>query len=124
MASETAHILVVDDDESIRVTVEIILKTEGYNIITCKNGYEAIEILENKDFHLVISDIIMPDMDGIGFLRSIRNLGKQMNVIMISGNQIGRRFFRSAQLLGAKASLTKPFSRTELVETVKSVLEG
>src|SRR5690606_18092222 len=76
-------ILVVDDEKEIRDLIEIYLKNEGFQIIKASNGREALEILEEEEVHLIILDIMMPEMDGIKACMKIRE-EKNMPIIMLS----------------------------------------
>lgn len=122
MDKKKRRILIIDDEEPVREAVQYILESEDYAVTTCREGAAGIREVEKSDFDLIISDIVMPDMDGIGFLREIRTIGKAPPVIVMSGNKLGRQFLKSANYLGAKMSLTKPFSKTELLEAVEKLL--
>src|ERR1051326_5341148 len=77
-------ILVVDDEESIREFFEIMLKREGYEVITSSNGREALEELKKHQFDLVISDIQMPEVSGMELLTKVKELDSEMQVLMIT----------------------------------------
>ena len=71
-----AKILIVDDERSIRELLEIFLKKEGFDVISARNGDEALPKLKGTEFDVIVSDIKMPnDNDGINFLRAVRNQG-------------------------------------------------
>ena len=77
------NILVVDDDEMITEAIEIYLKNEGYNVFKAYDGIEALKILEDEIIHLIIMDIMMPNMDGTRTTVKIRE-EKQIPIIMLS----------------------------------------
>lgn len=114
------NILVCDDEVEIVDAIEIYLKNEGYNIIKCYNGREAIEAVENKDVHLVIMDIMMPEMDGIKATTKIREI-KNIPVIMLSAKSEDTDIILGLNM-GADDYITKPFNPLELIARVKSQL--
>lgn len=117
---EERNILVVDDDPAIAELVEIHLLSEGYHVDKAGSATDALKILEQTDIHLVILDIMMPDMDGLEVCRIIR---KERNtpIMMLSAKSeavdkiLGLR-------TGADDYLTKPFDPLELVARVKAQL--
>jgi len=111
-------ILVIDDDENIQIAVQDILESAGYSVRICGDGKEGFRAIEKRDFDLALCDIVMSDMDGMEFLRRLKKAGHDMPVIIMSGNQVGIKFVNSAQLLGARTTLVKPFSETELLQAV------
>ncbi len=116
-------ILVVDDDESLREFLEILLQKEGYRVVAASSGEEALECLEKEDVSLVISDIRMPGMDGVSLLRAIKSRRPDMPVVLITA-------FASmdsavdAMKEGAWDYLTKPFRIEELREILERALEA
>lgn len=114
------NILVCDDEVEIVEAIEIYLKNEGYNIIKCYNGREAIEAVENKEVQLVIMDIMMPEMDGIKATTKIREI-KNIPVIMLSAKSEDTDIILGLNL-GADDYITKPFNPLELIARVNSQL--
>jgi len=78
------HILIVDDEENTRLGLFKLLSQEGYQVELAANGMEALELLRRRRVNLVISDINMPDMNGIGFLREVSRRFPSTSVIMIT----------------------------------------
>lgn len=111
-------ILVVDDEKEIRDLIEIYLKNEGFQIIKASNGREALEVLEEEEVHLIILDIMMPEMDGIKACMKIRE-EKNMPIIMLSAKveDMDKIFGLTT---GADDYVTKPFNPLELIARVKS----
>ena len=111
-------ILVVDDESTVTDLISLILTEEGYEVSTAQNGKEGLKQFESVGPDLIITDIIMPDMEGIEFIKALVKKKKNIPIIVMSGNIIGTKFLKSARLFGAKATLTKPFTTQDLIETV------
>lgn len=114
------NILVCDDEIEIVEAIEVYLRNEGYNIFKCYNGLEAIETVENNEIHLVIMDIMMPEMDGIKATEKIREV-KNIPVIMLSAKSEDIDIVNGLEM-GADDYITKPFKPIELIARVKSQL--
>ncbi|MCL1698604.1 MULTISPECIES: response regulator transcription factor [unclassified Lysinibacillus] len=113
-------VLVTDDDQDIRDGIEIYLKNEGYNVIKAADGVEALEKLENNEVHLIILDIMMPNMDGITATFKIRE-ERNIPIIMLSAKaEDGDKIHGLS--VGADDYVTKPFHPLELLARVKSQL--
>lgn len=118
------NILVVDDDVSVNKMLSSILADEGHNVHSAINGVEAVRFLKNNDsLQLVISDIIMPEMEGIETIREVKKLNPEIKIIAISGGgKIGaENYLKLANTIGADISLKKPFSRLELLEAIEKI---
>lgn len=117
-------ILFVDDDISIRQLHKQILENEGYHVEIARNGHEAIQVLAEKNVDMVITDILMPDIDGFELIMEIRRNHPQLKVMAISGG--GRlssdEYLTLANQLGVLYTLEKPFTKNQFVETVKQIL--
>jgi len=114
-------ILVVDDSIVIRKMVEIALEEEDYNIITSISGKEGMKMLDDEHPSLVILDMMLPDMNGIDVLKTIK-ASTGLPVIMLSGKD-SPQLIENAKAEGADEFLPKPFRDEDLVEKVKSLLE-
>lgn len=113
-------VLVTDDDQDIRDGIEIYLKNEGYNVIKAADGLEALEKLKNNEVHLIILDIMMPNMDGITATFKIRE-ERNIPIIMLSAKaEDGDKIHGLS--VGADDYVTKPFHPLELLARVKSQL--
>ncbi|MGE7929784.1 response regulator transcription factor [Lysinibacillus xylanilyticus] len=113
-------VLVTDDDQDIRDGIEIYLKNEGYNVIKAADGLEALEKLESNEVHLIILDIMMPNMDGITATFKIRG-ERNIPIIMLSAKaEDGDKIHGLS--VGADDYVTKPFHPLELLARVKSQL--
>ena len=114
------NILVVDDDKEIVESIEIFLRNEGYNVYKAYNGVEALDILVNKEVHLILMDIMMPKLDGIKATIKIR---EEKNIPIILGSAKSEDTDKIMGLnIGADDYITKPFNLLELIARVKSNL--
>jgi CheY-like chemotaxis protein len=116
-----ATILVVDDEPGIRSVLKRFLAKSGYTVLESPNGRDALEQLRQCKVDLLISDIVMPERDGLEVLRSLRKEFPGLRVIIISGAFEGR-FLRIAEMLGARATLHKPLRLNLLLDAVRQVL--
>lgn len=118
-------VLVVEDDELNARTLVGLLAAEGHRAEAVANGRQAIERLRERGFDLLITDIYMPDMDGIELLRILRRYIEPPPIIAISGG--GRTvqvdYLDLAQRLGARQVLRKPFTRRALNGAIQMALE-
>ena len=113
-------VLVADDDQDIRDGIEIYLKNDGYNVLKAADGKEALEILEVNEVHLLILDIMMPNMDGITATFKIREV-RNIPIIMLSAKAEDSDKIHGLSV-GADDYVTKPFHPMELMARVKSQL--
>lgn len=114
-------ILVVDDDIEIRELIVKYLKKEDMNITQAENGYEALDLIVNNNFDLVILDIMMDGIDGFEVLKQIRSKNDYLHVIILSARE--EDYDKVLGLgLGADDYVTKPFSPSELIARIKSQL--
>jgi len=113
-------VLIVDDEKEISDLIEIYLKNDGYNVLKAYNGLDALKILEENEVHLIILDIMMPEMDGIQACMKIRE-EKNMPIIMLSAKSQDMDKIIGLST-GADDYVTKPFNPLELMARVKSQL--
>ncbi len=118
---QSARILVVDDEDIIRVLLNEILVEEGYDVTEAENGELAVKHLEREHFDLVISDMVMPGMNGIEVLQAAFRLDPEYAVIMITGYPSVDTAVRLVKL-GAADYITKPFNVDLIKVTVAKVL--
>ena len=121
-----ARILVIDDEELIRETIRMKLEQGGHVVIEAANGVEGLRALEDGLFDLVVTDIIMPEQEGIETIRKIRHRDPRVAIIAISGGGRGRnyQFLDIAKKLGANEALPKPFTGSQLLALVETTLRG
>lgn len=114
-------ILVVDDETNIRNLIKNILGNE-YQISTATNGIEALEVLKNEEFDLIILDINMPQMDGVEFMKQLRKQNISTPVIVASAFSDPEKLIKVFKL-GASDFVIKPFSSDQILETVHKTFE-
>ena len=120
------HILVIDDDESMRKSLNRILERNGYEVLTASDGREGIRKFRDGNIDLIITDIYMPDSDGFEFLLNLKQEDEDVKIISMSGGsktlREGELFLSMSKALGAHYALKKPFSNDELLLAIKSLL--
>lgn len=119
-------ILVVDDDTPMRSSLRRSLEREGYAVIEAGNAKEALGQLKHTAAHLVITDIIMPDADGLELVFALHRSHPSVKVIAISGGgQFAPEFHLSlAKHAGAVAVMSKPFQTDDLLQQVRTLLSN
>jgi CheY-like chemotaxis protein len=121
------RILYVEDDADLRDDVIAILARAGFKIVGASNGREALELCLHSPPDLVITDLVMPEMDGIELIRSLRKIMPELPVIAVSGGlstaaSSARPILNAAKALGAAAVLPKPFRPHDLCRAVERAL--
>jgi CheY-like chemotaxis protein len=118
------RILVIDDDDMVRTFVRRALEGEGYAIAMAANGYEAMVQFRQFKPDGVITDLLMPERDGIETILEIRKLEPQIPIIAITGGMtaMGSVYLKTAERLGADAVLSKPFTIVQLLTTVEMLM--
>jgi two-component system, NtrC family, response regulator PilR len=117
----TPSILIVDDEQSLREMLEILLSREGYNVVTAASGPEALELFKKNPSLVVLTDIRMRPMDGLSLLKEIKALRPQTEVIMISA-YADQETAIEAMNEGAYDFFPKPFNNKELKQVIKDAL--
>ncbi|WP_294168908.1 response regulator transcription factor [uncultured Clostridium sp.] len=112
------NVLVADDDKEITEAIEIYLLNEGYNVFTAYDGIQALKIAREEDIHLIIMDIMMPNLDGTRATIELRK-EKEIPIIMLSAKTEDADIILGLNL-GADDYLTKPFNPLELIARVNS----
>lgn len=121
------RILVVDDEEHVRDMVTAMIEPLGYDIVVAKNGAEACDVCKAALVDLIITDIVMPEKNGIDLIMETKKEYPDIPVIAISGGGgiTGRYdYLEIAKLVGAKNILEKPFSMEELRSAVDNILNN
>ena len=122
----STSVLLVEDDDSVREAVSMMLQRAGYAVTTAENGLIAAGMLEGWQPNLVITDIFMPDGDGIETLNLVKRRWPSTPVIAISGGSPMLRmdYLQVADDFGAAATIAKPFVGDQFLATVAKVLAG
>ena len=119
-----SRILIIEDDNEVREYLESVLSRAGYEVISASNGKEGVELFREQPADLVVTDIIMPEKDGIETIMDLRRANPQLKVIAISGG--GRaepeNYLHSAKLLGASRTMKKPFTNQEMLSAIDELL--
>lgn len=119
-----ALILVIDDEESLRSLLRRALARVGHAVVEAKDGKEGLRMARETRFELVITDIIMPEMEGIDFILHLHRISPATPIIAISGGGRIRPegYLKTALLAGARRALTKPFTIADLMTAVEDCL--
>lgn len=118
------RILVTDDEEPVRMIMAEVLRRFGYEVDEARSARAALEQHRKHPADLIITDLVMRDMDGTELLRRVRASSPETRVIGISGDRRGTIYLNMAKLIGADRVLAKPFSPEELLQAVRTALEG
>ncbi|GLX15730.1 MULTISPECIES: response regulator [Pseudomonas] len=116
-------VLIVDDSASIRQVVSITLKGAGYQVIEGCDGKDALSKLDGRKVHLIISDVNMPNMDGITFVKNVKQMPayKFTPVIMLT-TEAGEAKKEEGRAAGAKAWVVKPFQPAQMLTAVSKLI--
>ncbi|WP_421773045.1 response regulator [Gracilimonas sp.] len=115
------RVLIVEDDPSIREGISDLLTLEGFEVQESSHGREGLEKIKTYSPDIVLSDIIMPEMDGYTFLQEYQKMQSGSNIPFVFMSALSERYnIRTGMNLGADDYLTKPFSNTELLQSIKS----
>jgi two-component system alkaline phosphatase synthesis response regulator PhoP len=121
MKEEKANILLVEDEENLHETLKLNLEMEGYSVTSAYNGSEAMKMVEEEYFDLIIMDVMLPEMDGISVTENIRINNNDVPVLILSAKNTGQ--YRVLGLKkGADDYLTKPFNLEELLLRVDKLI--
>ncbi len=122
-----AHILLVEDSPEVSMSVREILESAGHTIEDATTGREALKSLSDNTFDAIVSDIWMPEMDGIALLKEIRGMENNVPVVVISGGAPNAPLTYTAPLaatFGANTVIYKPFEKEELLNALDAALAG
>jgi CheY-like chemotaxis protein len=115
-------VLVVDDSSGLREIISIGLRANGYEVAQASDGRRALRMQREKSYEVVVTDLFMPEMDGIETIQTLRQEFPDIAIVAISGvpTKTGADFLEVAEKLGADRVLRKPFTIHELVEAVEA----
>ena len=125
MQVERRHALVVDDAVSVRKTLAQLLQDAGYEVTTARDGFDALDALIRRKTDVVLTDLEMPNLDGLGLTRRLREsrLWKELPVVMIT-SRATHKHLKLAQEAGVDVFLTKPYADDELLAEVRRLVTG
>ena len=120
------RILIIDDEQQIRSMLRLMLEREGYEVIEASDGIEGIKAYRQKPAGLIITDLIMPNKDGIGMIIELHKEYPDVKIIAMSGGGLNKPegYLKGAKKLGAACTLTKPIDREKMLWAVKNTLKG
>ena len=119
-----ARILIIDDESQIRSMLRLMLERVGYEVAEAPDGIEGIRQYRENPADLIITDLIMPNKDGIGMIIDLKKEFPKVKIIAMSGGGVNRPegYLDGAKKLGATRTLTKPIDRDEMLKAVKETL--
>ncbi len=119
-----ARILLVDDEEAFRVALAKILQLEKHEVTTAADGAEALKLVLRSQFDLVITDLVMPEKEGLETILELRKLLPDMKIIAMSGGGRGSAYdyLKIASKMGAARTLAKPFTKAEIIQAIRELV--
>jgi CheY-like chemotaxis protein len=117
----TGNILVIDDDPAVRTLLERLLTDSGYEVFLAANGHAGLKIAEERAIDVAITDLVMPEGEGLETIPMLRAVRPEARIMAISG-AFGGQYLKAAQLLGADCALPKPLDREALLDAVRELL--
>ena len=120
-----SRILIIDDEPQIRSMLRLMLERVGYEVAEAPDGFEGIRRYRENPSDLIITDLIMPNKDGIGMIIDLKKEFPKVKIIAMSGGGVNRPegYLDGAKKLGAARTLTKPIDRDEMLKAVKETLK-
>ena len=115
------NILVADDDKNTRLLMKAILEAEHYRVFTAVDGQDALGVLDREHIDLVVLDIMMPNMDGYEFTKTLRSANNEMPILMVSAKQLSEDR-KKGFLVGTDDYMTKPVDTEEMLLRIKALL--
>lgn len=125
--TDTMTVLLVEDNESLRDVLRCTLEEAGYRVLTAENGHQALEVAENIPFDVVVTDILMPEVDGLELIVALRARNTSCRIIAMTGggsvliNTIKSLNVRHADIFETHHTLKKPFHPGELIDALEGV---
>ena len=117
-----ARILVIDDEPQVRRLLQIMLARAGHDVVEAADGMEGLAAVRARRPDLVVTDILMPNKEGIETIRELRREAPELPILVISGDPGSALYLEIATMLGARAALNKPFRHADLLLAVEGLL--
>jgi len=117
-------IIIADDDDQLRTMLSQIFEVENYTVIEAQNGQQAIDYIRNNTVDLLITDLIMPEKEGIETINELKRVSPELPIFAMSGGSMTNSevYLQIAQKLGVSQTFLKPFDINEMLEAVKLIL--
>ena len=115
------HILVVDDDKNTRRLLQAVLESDGFSVSTACDGQEALAVMDREHVDLVVLDVMMPNMDGYEFTKTLRQANDELPVLMVTAKQLPEDK-RKGFLVGTDDYMTKPIDEEEMLLRIRALL--
>jgi DNA-binding response OmpR family regulator len=121
-----ANILLIDDDPALRQTMKKIMALAGHTVDEADDGSVGLDLFRERHYDLVVTDILMPEKEGIETIIELREANQAVKILAVSGGMTldPTGHLEDAEALGADASLPKPFTVEEFTEAVEGLLKG
>ena len=118
-------ILIIDDDEQIRTALRMLLEQSGYEVISAPDGKKGLKLYHDKPTDLIITDLIMPEKEGIETIMELRREFPDVKIIAISGGGSNdpEVLLHVAKTLGAERTIAKPFNNEDLLKAIRDLLK-
>lgn len=116
-----ARVLVVDDEESARLSIGSVLDAAGHEVIFAANGEAAMKAFLRKDVDLVVTDLQMPAGDGLELIEALAGFGSEVPIIAVSGK--GPELLGTAKMIGARATIPKPADPAALLSAIEEAIK-
>jgi DNA-binding NtrC family response regulator len=120
-----ARILIIDDEPQIRSMLTLMLERDGHEVVEAPDGVEGIKVYRQNPADLIITDLIMPNKDGIGMIIDLKKEFPDVKIIAMSGGGLNKPdgYLKGAKKLGAWCTLTKPIDREKMLQAVRDILK-
>jgi len=117
-------LLIIDDDEQFRAFMSEALSDKGYDVLTASNGNEGLKSIASDNPDLVITDIVMPEKEGVEVIMELQQSESSIPIIAMSGGNLGNAdsYLKMAKKLGADAVISKPFQLNNLISEIEKLL--
>lgn len=124
-SAKPARILLVDDNDAIRTVLRRLLARSGFDVVEARNGIEALAAHKATPADIVVTDLIMPEKEGLETILELRRMQPKLRIIAMSGGGRVRAqdYLKLAAALGASRTLAKPFSEAELLKAIQELLD-
>lgn len=120
-SNQRYRVLIVDDDPGVRDVIRSMLEAAGYSVLLAENGRDAMRLLKTEQADLILTDLVMPEQEGIETIKALRRDYPHLKVIAMSG-AFGGDYLRIAAYLGAHATLAKPIRMEALLRLLEDTL--